>query len=983
MFETTDKPQIYALPPGADFPAVMAETLRDRYAAQPPEAFARVRVLVNARRMQRRLKDLLSDGTPRLLPQIGLVTELDVLLPGADLPLPDSTLRRRLELGSLVSALIDTDPTLAPRAAIADLAQSLNQLLEELGSEGVTPEDIGKLDPLDETGHWARSLRFLDIIGQYVEATQDALLNPEQRRRRLVGLLAKAWSTHPPKDPIVIAGSTGSRGTTLDLMEHVARLPAGVLVLPGFDFNLPDTVWSTLQQSRAHEDHPQYRYARLLSRLGLTRDAVIPLAGPVPSDSRNALISLSLRPAPVTHQWMTEGPGLDDMRDTTAGLTLIQAPDQREEALAIAIAIREALENGKVAALISPDRTLGRRVSAALSRWDITADDSSGQPLSLTAPGRFLRQIGRMIGKPVPTAELVALLKHPLTHSGGDARKTHTLIANALELYLRQKGVAVVDGDVLERFALDADEETKRWCDWLSDLTATLAATPEPRLKTNLSHHIGLAERLASGPRDGTGELWEKGPGREATKLVESFRREESFDQPLGFADYLRYFEQALMGESYRNSDDSRSDVMIWGTLEARVQGADFVVLGGLNEGIWPEQPAADPWLNRRMRTKLGLLLPERQIGLSAHDYQQAIGSQTVVLARAQRNADSETVPSRWLNRLMNLMKGVPERHGPEALASMVARGDRLLDIGRALERPVAEVPAAARPCPAPPSDVRPKSYAITELSKLVRDPYAIYARRILRIRPLNPLVPEADARLRGILFHDILEQFSKSTDTDGDALHAALLDVAHDTLEDLPWPATGLQWRAQIDAIADRLVQNELRRRGEGDLIAAETKGKMTVPGTDFVLDGRADRIDRNRETGGLVIFDYKTTIPKEAVIRAFDPQLLVEAVMAENGCFENVPAAPVERIEYIALSRNADDAQYHIGGTGKKSFDIVSIPAQLAELLTSFAQTERGYAARRAVQTQTFEGDYDHLARYGEWDDSADPDPERIGHG
>ena len=113
-----------------------------------------------------------------------------------------------------------------------------------------------------------------------------------------------------------------------------------------------------------------------------------------------------------------------------------------------------------------------------------------------------------------------------------------------------------------------------------------------------------------------------------------------------------------------RDADGTDRTICIRGSREAREVQADLVILAGLNEGIWPQPAAPDPWLSRQMRLKLGLLLPERQIGLAAHDFQQALAARQVILTRATRDDEAQTVPSRWLDRLINLMTGLEGETG-------------------------------------------------------------------------------------------------------------------------------------------------------------------------------------------------------------------------------------------------------------------------------------------------------------------------------
>ena len=473
MFEPTASPRIFGLAPGADFPAQLVDGVLARLASQPPEALARTTILVNTRRMQRRLRTLFASGPPRLLPRILLVTELDSLIPGADLPPPIPPLRRRLELSELVGKLIDQHPGIAPRAAVVDLADSLAKLMDEMQGEAVPPETLLALDVIDQSHHWQQSLQFLNIVRHYMDASASKSLDAEARLRRAAELLIAKWASDPPQDPIIVAGSTGSRATTSLVMQAVARLPQGAVVLPGFDFDLPASIFSELSKTTysplGSEDHPQFRFARLLDAMDLSKNDVARWDTRETQSARNALISLSLRPAPVTDQWLREGPELGDLSARTEGMTLLEAPHPKDEALAIAIALREAVEQGITAALITPDRTLGRRVAAALARWDIVPDDSAGRPLSLTAPGRFLRQVAGMIGQPADPVELFALLKHPLARSSEDDRGPHLLLSREFELFVRRRNIAVVTSNTISRFRAERKGAEHPWCNWLAD----------------------------------------------------------------------------------------------------------------------------------------------------------------------------------------------------------------------------------------------------------------------------------------------------------------------------------------------------------------------------------------------------------------------------------------------------------------------------------------------------------------------------------
>lgn len=967
------KPAVSGVPPGADFVGCLHARLGELAGGMPPEDVARINVLLPTRRMQRRLRHLFEQSGNLLLPRVGLVSDVSYLLPEGRRVRPVAPLRRMLELRDVVARMVALDPRLSPSDVI-DLTASLAALLDEMQGEGVGFDRIEALSPDDQSGHWAQSLAFLNAIRGYAEALGADRADPEALHRAEVERLIAHWEADPPEHPVILAGSTGSRATTRLLMTAVAALPRGEVILPGFDFDLPEDIWRMLRESPALEDHPQYRFASFLSAVGLEKRDVIQRGAP-PNTARNALVSLALRPAPVTDAWLSEGPGLGDLAAATSGLTLIEARDTKEEAEAISLAMREALGNGKTVALIAPDATLGRRVTANLLRWGILPDDSGGMPLSLSPRGRFLRHTAWLAGGRCDPVELVALLKHPMTRAGAD-RGEHMLQVQEFELFLRRRNAPHVDADLVRAFTLKR-KAAENWASWLASALAMAARAPGPTFGDAFAHHMAVHDAFAG---DGLGRSRSTNDADEKVgELLERFREEAGSGNRLDFGEYLRLLDRALATESARDRDAVRPDAMIWGPLEARVQGADVVILGSLNEGVWPAQPSADPWLNRAMRRAAGLLLPERQIGLAAHDFQQAIGAKEVILSRSARSDGSETVPSRWLSRLANLLDGLEASGGKEALKGMRRDGSRFLHAAGRLDRPGGETTAAARPAPSPPVDMRPRTFAVTDIQKLIRDPYSIYARRILQLRPLDPLAAETDNRQRGTLFHAILEKFyhPDADFADPEAERARLREIADTVLSaDCPDPTARVEWLGLFEANADWLVGEEMKRRRTATHLAREVEGTYPVPGTNFTLSGKADRIDV-MEDGQLVIYDYKTgTPPERKEILRYDRQLVLEAVMAEAGAFKDIPPMRVAHVSHLGVGRSPKEQITEL----TEENDTVTVAGELVDFLNSVLDPEFGFVSGRAVETLRYEGDYDHLARFGEWDSSEPPEPEKL---
>lgn len=972
-------PRLFGIPPGVDFSRSLLSGLEQRLLSAPPEDWAQVHIILNTQRMRRRLRDLFDAGPARILPRISVITELvdDPSLPL--LPPAASMLGRRLELMRLVDGLTRQEPDLAPRCALFDLSDLLAGLMDELQGEGVPAKALHDLDVSHLAAHWQRTRRFVEIAEAYLSAAEGASLDPEARQRRATQALIARWQEQPPQTPIILAGSTGSRGTTSLLMQAVARLPQGAVVLPGFDFDQPASVWDTLDRASAGEDHPQFRFAALSRALNAHPKDVRPWSDEKATDpARNALWSLALRPAPVTDQWLRDGPDLQDLQAAAAHMTLIEAPSPRSEALSIALCLRHAAEAGKTAALISPDRNLTRQVTAALDRWGILPDDSAGTPLHLTAPGRLLRLVAELFGQKLTSVKLLSLLTHPLTASGSN-RGQHLLWTRELELKLRRHGPVFPDGQDLIDWASnqkDAEDRTE-WANWLAGIVGVLANIADQPLKTHVQAHIELVESLAGGPEGGSGELWKAEPGIAAQSAFDQLLAEAGDGFPLSNFDYSSLIFGYLSRMEVRLPAQTHPSIMIWGTLEARVQSADRVILGGLNEGSWPAQPAPDPWLSRDMRQRLGLLLPERRIGLSAHDFQQAACGPEVILTRASRDAEAETVPSRWINRLTNLLAGLPEQGGPDALDRMRSRGAHWVGLAKALETPKENVPAEPRPSPVPPLSARPNRLSVTRIQTLIRDPYAIYASYVLRLRPLDPLSPEPDAPLRGTVLHAVMERFiAHGPHPDDPAAFQALMQAADDILQEhAPWPAARQIWRSRLSRVADSFLADEVARQIAGDWVALEKKGSVTLQ-NGFLLSGEADRIDRLK-TGGLVIYDYKTGAPpSEKTVKAFDKQLLLEAAMAERGGFDDLPPDHVARVAYIGLGTNPGEVEIPLEpGLIDRTW------AELEKLINRYRSPDQGYVARRMLFSRRDETDYDQLSRFGEWDETMEPQLIRVG--
>ncbi|TFL20148.1 double-strand break repair protein AddB [Jannaschia formosa] len=964
-------------PVGVDFARAVAHGLRARL-DPAPEAMARVTLLTNTNRMATRIRAALAETGPTLLPRIGLVSQLDALLPpGAVTTQPIRPLALRLRLTRLVRALLEAQPGLSPPDAAFDLAGTLMTLMDEIHEEGMEAATLDDLDVSSLSEHWQRNLRFLQIVTRWAES--EGIPTPVDLQNEALERLLAAWQEAPPADPVLIAGSTASRAPTRRLIDGVLALPQGAVILPGLDTDMPGHAWEGLltapEPPHGPQDHPQFRHAALLAAHGIPRDDCPKWSAERPAaPARNRLISLALRPAPVTDAWRAEGPELTDLDGACAGITLVAAPSPRAEAAAIALGLRAALAEGRRAALITPDRILSRQVAAQLDRWGIEPDDSAGRPLVQSTPGRLVLHLATMLGRRVEAEALAILLAHPLT--AGRDRNAHLVQARRLETRLLRDGPCPFpDSARVAAWGAEAGADPA-WTAWLCGLLDTIAAQPgETPLARRLAAHLDLIQRLADGP-EGGGDPWAGEAGRLALRVLTDLAQAapETADRAMTAAEYGRILHACLSGEEVRESFAPHPDVMIWGALEARVRSADLVILGGLTDGIWPDHQGAEPWLNRSMRVAAGLRVPERVTGLSAHDFQLAAAGPEIWFTRAARDAEAETVPSRWLNRIEGLLRGIGET-GQAARDAMEARGAHWLRLAAALDAPAAQVPPARRPAPVVPAAAQPDRLSVTAIETLIRDPYAIYARHVLGLRAANPLRQSPDARLRGTVVHTAMERFSKLLPDalPEDAAHQLRATLEQALQDESPWPAIRHIWLGKFDRVIDDLLVAERTRRAKGRPSGIEAKGALTLPALGFTLTAMADRLDER--DGGVAIYDYKTgTPPTGNQIEHFAKQLLLEAVMVADGAFPALGPRRVEEVAYLQIG-----SKYHEVALPVDDALLSETRAGLVDLIGAY-RAGRPYVARLAPDVISFASDYDHLARFGEWDDTQPAPPEPV---
>jgi len=979
--------RLFSIPPGVSFVDALAAGLLAESSGDPL-TLARYTILLPTRRARRALDEAFrrqSDGRPLLLPRtlpLGDLDPDDAMLAGgdeatamesapelADLPPAIPALRRQLLLAQAVQAAGRASGAAMTVDQATRLAAELARLLDQVQTEQLTFDRLRNLVPEDYASHWQITLRFLSVLTEEWPKilAAEGCIDPAERRNRALAAQAAAWRRQPPADPVIAAGSTGSIPATAALIEVIADLPAGRVVLPGLDRDLDDETRSAVLEDPAH---PQHGLCVLLRRLEVSPPDVRlwPDQGlPSTPPARASLVNEALRPAVTTEKWRALPPTADSALD---GVQRIDCAGPQEEAGVIALLLRATVEQpGKRAALVTPDRGLARRVAAELKRWDIDVDDSAGQPLDQTPPGTFLRLTAEMLAEEFAPVPLLAALKHPLAAGGLDVAAFRAWARRFEIAVLRGPRPAPGFGGLKSTLS---DEEATRFGDLLDRLAAL--ATPLDRLVTApqawfgdlIDTHVGFAEGLAaSDGESGAARLWAGEAGEAAATFIANLRQAASGFAPMPGDCYPALLGGLLSMQVVRPRYGRHPRLAIWGLLEARLQHADLLVLGGLNEGTWPAEVAADPWLSRPMRRDFGLPAPERRIGLAAHDFAQGMGAPEVVLTRALRVEGTPTVPSRWLLRLDGLMRSI-------GIDPARIHGGRWLDWQAKLDRPVSVRPIAP-PMPCPPIDKRPRTIRVTEVEVWRRDPYAIYARHILRLKPLDPIDEEPTAADRGKWIHKALERFIREypKEVPNDALDRLLAIGRQEFGPQMNRPAVGAFWWPRFERIARWFVDADRERRPLLAEILAEVKGRLQFAGAagPFTLTATADRIERGRD-GRLALIDYKTgALPNAREIEfGFAPQLPLEAAIAAAGGFAGVTKSEVATLQFWRLTGGNPVAEMK----DVKGDPVESAGAALVGLQRLVAAFDSPATAYQSVPDPEFAprfSDYAHLARVKEW--------------
>jgi ATP-dependent helicase/nuclease subunit B len=980
------KPRLYSIAAHRGFADALVAGLIPRY-REKNFGLARLTLLLPSRRAVRTVTEAFvrasgSDtASGLLLPRMAVVGDLDI----------DETLGPLLDpIGTQHGIPPAVDPTfrllrvaellrseLAEKAlgeaALLRQARSIVRSMDRMLVEDVEPSRLLEVDMVAELAdHWQASLRLFARVQQFwkFELEQRGEIDAAERRNRLLDHAAKRWKETPPSYPVVAAGITSASPAVARLLRVVADLPGGSVILPDLDLAMERDVWDSLGSAGSAEidgeppfargdaaTHPQYHLKLLLNRMDVSRDEVRPwhragMAAAPPERSR-AISNLFLPPEPSA-AWVD----LPPERRRLAGVRMMETTTPEEEAQAIAVLIRKALdEPEKRVALVTPDRSLAARVVAHLARWNIAADDTAGQPLPQNPAGRLFLLIAEVLAEHAAPVPLLALLGHPLAMSGPQ-RPEWLERVRQLDLALRgPRPGAGLDG--IRTMIEQARRKRPGLLEWWDSVAALFDPLFEARGTVPLAALLDLMARIAEA-LGGEG-VWSNADGRSLSAFIETWRDAAGAAGTLADTAELPALLRDAMDEiAVRPPYGAHPRLAIYGLLEARMSRTDLVICGGMTEGSWPASPAPDPLLAPPVLRALGIPGADFRIGLSAHDLAAALGAPEVVLSHAARDMTAPTIPSRFLLRIKAM------------LGEQLVMEKEAVEYSRQLDRarPAGIYP---RPKPMPSAEQRRVAIAVTALDRLRGDPYQFYAQAILGLRTLDPLDAEPTAAWKGTAVHAILEEWHKSGARPG-----TLIPLAEARLEAMnAHPFMRSLWRPRLLAGLGWIEQETETLLGRGrKAIAWETKGEMRVDG--IRIHGRADRIDRNAD-GTLAVIDYKTGAPPKArqVEKGFALQLGLIGLIAGAGGFEGV-SGEATGFEYWSLARKprTEDFGYReepipegrrLAGIPREDF-LPETERYLREAIALWILGNEPFTARLNPDLPGY-ADYDQLMRLDEW--------------
>lgn len=838
MFEK--KSGYYCTAPGQDVLGGIAQYVVD-YADEhsDPLALQDIVIFVPTNRSRYELGEKIGRlaGRPLVLPNIYSLSSIDV----HDFGLNLSGNKRILTKIERQALIIEVLQKYAEPHHLLSKSQEVLSFLDEVIIEGISTFEKDSLFYEDLSEESKELLKIVFEEWPTVLSRLDAM-DATQLSNKSISEIASLFPFD--RKIVVLAGSTGTIPATRKLMQRICQHDKGYVILPGF---LPI-------EEKLSPQHPQYTMHICLSN---------PMASSLE-------IQISPRTCLLTAVQTSLNSSLPDKFDTD--IEFIEAKSLHEEAEIIAlIALHHIQEKGTSLALVTPDRTLATYVRYACAKWNVEVDDSAGISLLETAEGQLYLNVLKLLSHPENLLSWVDVFKHPLV--GEVARN----MGKALDIKMREY---IPDAlEFLHSCVWNTKEETDIWRFFLDAI----------KLSKSLKAYLDKVESFFKILQV---DIKENSEWQELKKLLTEVDNNLSNFDRLAQHNPVKFFTHLFQSTTVRKVCQSDTRLYIWGPLEARLMTVDAMIIGSANEGVWPVTSQPDDWATSAVREYLNLPPLERRQGLSGHDFIQLFSSNKVYITRAQTTEGTQGIPSRWWMRF----KALYAVNNTPFLSTQ--KWENILH-QHCYYSNLRQLPTPTEVCP--PVELRPRSLSATDVGLLVRDPYAIYAKHILKLKPIDSLLPKWGNKERGIMVHKFLENIvSNSLDLE------AALDMMKEKLTSIKLPLFDhLFWKSHMEKLLVSFFN--LQKKRDAGKSFTEIKGRvsLSLESGEFILKATADRIDVIGDN--VYILDYKTASPpsKKMVEIGVFPQLLIEAIILQDAGFGGVQRFDNPILEYWGLGK------------------------------------------------------------------------------
>ena len=835
-----------------------------------------------------------------------------------------------------------------------DLATSLISFYADFKRDEIEFSELNKLEMFDISEGWQEMLEFLKIVTEeypkYLLSIKKS--DPVTYRNYLINMMSEIWQKNPPSHPVIIAGSTGSIAVTRKLIKTIYSMKNGYVILPSVDLSLDEETWNILDLT-----HPGYMLKQLLDYVGIDRNDVIEWDGSTINEENAKFMHAVFTPSFLTYKWH-----LLEKNLKPHNFKLIECEKLSSEAQVISLIIRDFIEEdaSKKAIIVTNNQDLAKIIRTYVKRWDLNIENSAGDKISETKIGKIFTLAAEMLNSNFEASETLALLKHVLDSDDDKLSLFEKIVFRDLKL---KNGL----NSIYKK--LEQDPEILLW---FKDFIARGSEFISYRNKTSnfneiLIAHIKFIENIYGGRE----KLYQGKIGEKFHACLTMLLGVSEQINKVSFSEYSRIFQNFMNSQTIRIPDNTYPNIKILSPIEARHIDADLVIIAGVNETVWPRSIPTNPWMSKAMRKELGLSPEEHIISLSAHDFYKLCHMKNVIITYSNYIDGSPSTPSRWIQRIRALAEYL-------SIENDLKPDKPFLEWARAIDFSGKYEPISA-PSPVPALNIRPRKLSVTQIEKLIRNPYAIYASSILNLKKLTPLEKEPDNADFGSFIHKVLDSYNKQYDKISDNHEEFLLNIAKKILEDYREFEIYDFWRQRFLNISKWFLEYDSKER-KNHQIYSEISGKISFETANgpFTLTAKADRIAIDKYDN-ISIIDYKTGyLPSLHDSNNFlSPQLSLEGLIATRNGFKSLDIGvnySITSLTYILLKASENSSEIrHIKNSedaGEEMQQFITLTSHnLQELILKYDNPATSYQAYPDKKIAPSYDDYEHLSRVKEW--------------